>query len=266
MTTEEGSVQGVAYLRDKFYVVCDDSGSIFVYDVAPHYTRLDDIPLPCGGDDDQLSPCDLAACATTLGLYVTDCNRDCIWYISVIDRVTVTRWKNGIGDPYRLSVTADGMVIVPGEGQLNIFRPDGILELTVPLSNEVADPQHSVRTSAGTFIIATGDGKIVEVSAEGCIIRLCRGDVETPQHLAIDAVHGSIFVIDRRIGNERILLLDRQLKLRRVLLSRSDKDRVEGCCRIAFSDGLLLVGMDFEEENELQGGCMDVYSLATEKI
>ena len=57
--------------------------------------------------------------------------------------------------------------------------------------------------------------QVSEVSAEGQVLRQFSGSLCRPQHIAVDR-QGNIFVADSR--NDRILLLDAQLALRRVII------------------------------------------------
>jgi len=83
-------------------------------------------------------------------------------------------------------------------------------------------PEHAVESPTGTFIFAHRNTQMYwqqyqvnEVNTKGQVLRQFSGSLDWPVHIAIDS-QGHILVAD--YGNRRILLLDAQLALRRVIL------------------------------------------------
>jgi len=108
------------------------------------------------------------------------------------------------------------------------------------------DPEHAVESPTGTFVVGHGNTQlqqyqVSEVNTEGQVLRQFSGSLGWLEHIAIDS-QGHILVADW--GNRRILLLDAQLALRRVILDEhqlNDK-RPDRLCYEEQS-GQLLVGL-----------------------
>jgi len=83
------------------------------------------------------------------------------------------------------------------------------------------EPWHAVESPTGTFIIShrntqLDQDQVSEVNIEGQVLRQFSGSsLGWRQHIAVDR-QGNIFVADP--GKRRILLLDAQLALRRVII------------------------------------------------
>jgi len=110
---------------------------------------------------------------------------------------------------------------------------------------EYMETYHAVESPTGTFIVAhrnrqLNQDQVSEVSTEGQVLRQFSGH---SQHIAVDR-QGNIFVADSDMrDNGRILLLDGQLALRRVIVNqRQLSDRLPR--RICYTDqsGQLLIG------------------------
>jgi len=107
---------------------------------------------------------------------------------------------------------------------------------------------HAVESPTATFIVAHNNTQlrqyqISEVSTEGQVLRQFSGSLSWPQHIAVDR-RGNIFVADW--ANRRILLLDAQLALRRVIIdARQLNDRrPERLCYLEQSGQLLVALRD----------------------
>jgi len=103
--------------------------------------------------------------------------------------------------------------------QLRQFDAAGGDELRRVGLPDYMEPYHAVESPTGTFIVAhitqmTQD-QVSEVSTEGQVLRQFSGSLRWPAHIAVDR-QGNIFVADSI--NYRILLLDAQLALRRVII------------------------------------------------
>jgi len=102
------------------------------------------------------------------------------------------------------------------------------------------DPWHAVESPTGTFIVAHNNTQldqwqVSEVNTEGQVLRQFSGSsLGWPEHIAIDS-QGHILVADS--GSRRILLLDAQLALRRVIVEHQQPWRL---CYVEQSGQLLV--------------------------
>jgi len=108
------------------------------------------------------------------------------------------------------------------------------------------DPLHAVESPTGTFVVGHRNPQLTqlqvsEVNAEGRVLRQFSGSLGWPVHIAIDS-QGHILVADSE--SRRILLLDAQLALRRVIVDRHQLNdrRPLRLCYVEQS-GQLLVGL-----------------------
>jgi len=109
-------------------------------------------------------------------------------------------------------------------------------------------PEHAVESPTGTFVVAHRNTQmywqqyqVSEVNTEGQVLRQFSGSLGGPVHIAIDS-QGHILVAD--YGNRRILLLDAQLALRRVIVDQHQLND-ERPWRLCYEEqsGQLLVGL-----------------------
>ena len=232
---------GVTQLRDVVYVVSCWSSAICRYNATTH-RRLADIVitgLSC--------PWDIAACELTSQLYVAD--YQCVWRVSS-DGVDIQRWlTTSPSDTFRpltLSVTSSRLLVTSlDDKQLRQFDTAGGDELRRVGLPDYMVPLHAVESPTATFIVAHRNTQldrqqVSEVSTEGQVLRQFSGQ---SQHIAVDR-QGNIFVADSDMRvNGRILLLDAQLALRRVIINqRQLNDRMPS--RLCYTDqsGQLLIG------------------------
>ena len=108
------------------------------------------------------------------------------------------------------------------------------------------DPWHAVESPTGTFVVIhrntqLDQHQVSEVNTEGQVLRQFSGSLGGPPHIAIDS-QGHILVAD--LDRRRILLLDAQLALRRVIVDRHQLNdrRPLRLCYVEQS-GQLLVGL-----------------------
>jgi len=113
-------------------------------------------------------------------------------------------------------------------------------------------PLHAMESPTGTFIVNHENTElkqlqwqVSEVNTEGQVLRQFSGSrlspLDQPEHIAVDS-QGNIFVADYR--NDRILLLDAQLALRRVIIDEhqlNDKSPWRLCYKE--QSGQLMVGL-----------------------
>jgi len=135
-----------------------------------------------------------------------------------------------------------------GDRQLRQFDTAGGDELRRVRLPDYMNPEHAVESPTGTFIVIHYNAQldqqqVSEVNTEGQVLRQFSGSLGLPQHIAIDS-QGHILVADW--DNRRILLLDDQLALRRVIVDEHQlkNQRPWRLCYVEQS-GQLLVGFCF---------------------
>ena len=231
-------VVGVTQLRDVVYVVTiryeasGPSSTISRFN-ATTQQRLADLVIR----GFSRFPNDIAACELTSQLYVVD-HCECVWRVSS-DGVDIQRWlpksPSDTFKPWTLSVTSSRLLVTSHhtDKQLRQFDAAGGDELRRVNLPDYIFPWHAVESPTGTFIVdqwnaQLGPSEVSEVSTEGQVLRqFSSSSLCSPEHIAVDR-HGNIFVADRGThrgnvielypGNGRILLLDAQLSLRRVII------------------------------------------------
>jgi len=234
-------VRGVTQLRDVVYVVRDGSSTISRYDATTHQ-QLTDINLK-----DLRDPRDIAACELTSELYVAD-SWQCVWRVSS-DGADIQRWlPKSPSDrfrPYALSVTSSRLLVTSRIGrQLRQFDAAGGDELRRVGLLDYMEPLHAVESPTGTFIVAHNiqltQCQVSEVNNEGKVLRQFSGSLVWSGHIAVDR-QGNILVAD--YDKRRILLLDAQLALRRVIIDERQLNdrRPRRLCYLEQSGQLLVV-------------------------
>lgn len=252
-------IAGVAILKDSLYIVHRGQKQIIVNQATSPYRFLGKITL-----EGLQDPRDVAVCLKNSCLYISDSGHGCVWKVEVgaviANRDTkISAWVAKVGEPYTLAVISGGRVLmVQRPNTLRIYRADGTTFRTFQIKGDIAEPQHAVRTSKGTFIVSHGEKydkehRVCEVSAKGEILRsfgnkrdesdapceetgLRLVRLSNPRHLAIDK-SGRVLVVDSE--NNRIIRLDRKLCLIEVLRCPGD---VDGQVRLFCEAGRFLIG------------------------
>jgi len=213
-------VRGVTQLHDVVYIVCSGSSTIRRFNATTHQ-RLTDIDV-----EDLGFSRDIAACEQTSHVYVAD--SECVWRVSSSDEDMKRCWTQTPSDrfrPYTLSVTSS-RVLVTSLGTKQLMQLDEAgEELRRVQLPEYMEPWHAVESPSATFIVSHTNTQlnyqwqVSEVNTEGQVLRQFSGScllqLRPTSHIAVDS-RGNIFVAD--YGNHRILLLDAQLALRRVII------------------------------------------------
>jgi len=237
-------VKAVTQLRDVVYVVMWSS-AIRRYNATTH-RRLADIVVM-----GFRYPLGIAACELTCQLYVADYH--CVWRVSS-DGVDIQRWlpksPSHTFTPTTLSVTSSRLLMTSfRDRQLRQFDAAGGDELRrVGLPDYMA-PLHAVESPTATFIIdhvntELAHTQVSEVSTEGQVLRQFSDSLCWPAHIVVER-QGNIFVADYDKRRRRILLLDAQLALRRVIIdARQLNNRMP--VRLCYTEqsGQLLVGFE----------------------
>jgi len=213
-------VVGVTQLHDIVYIICLESSAVRRFSTITHQ-RLSDIDVK-----GLREPWDIAGCDITSQIYIAD-NGNCIWRVSS-DGVDAEHWLPKLPldkiSPWTLSLTSSRLLvtsILSHRHQLIQFdAPGGDKLRCIPLPDYMF-PYHAVESPTRTFILShfnsqLNKDQISQVSTEGQVLRQFSGSVDCAQHIAVDS-YGNIFVADS--GNGRVLLLDAQLSLRRVIVN-----------------------------------------------
>jgi len=221
-----GYVRGrpITQLYDVVYIVCRGSSAIVRFDAVTHQ-RLDDITV------EGLSlPVDIAACELTSSVYISEL-AECVWRVSS-DGEDIKRWlsksPSDTFSPHKLSVSSSRLLVESRDPkQLRQFDAVGDELRQVDLPDDM-EPHHAVESSTGTFIVSHRDTQVKqchvsEVNTGGQVLRQFSGSSLIPlgftPHVAVDS-QGNIFVtgLHSDCDTGRILLLDSQLALRRVII------------------------------------------------
>jgi len=235
----------VTQLHDVVYIVCHKTSTILRFNATTHQ-RLTDIVV-----EYLRSPRDIVACERTSQVYVADW-RKCIWRVSSDgEDIKPKSLFDSRLEPRSLSVTSTRLLVTSYlTCQLIQFDAVGDELRRVQLPDDMT-PWHAVESPTGTFIVShynkqLRQDQVSEVNTGGEVLRqFSRSHLSslrfTP-HVAVDS-HGNILVVDGH--NRRILLLDAQLTLRRVVVDRhqlNDKQPHRLCYKE--QSGQLLVGLD----------------------
>jgi len=257
------TVEGVAQLHDVVYVVfvesscwredtCGeiqleklsfDSTAILMFNATTRQL-LRDINVT-----DLKESHDIVACEQTFQLYIDD--QECVWRMSA-DGADIQHWLPRSPDdtfkPWTLSVTSTRLLVTSRvTRQLRLFDAVGDELRRVQLPDHMR-PRHAVESPTGTFIVGLYNrqlehDQVAEVNTSGKVLRQFSGSRLSPlrytEHIAIDS-HGNIFVAD--YDNRRILLLDAQLSLCRVIIAEHQPNYKPKRLCYREQSGQLLVG------------------------
>ena len=262
---------GVTTLNNKIFVVYYESSFIVVYMSQEPYTRLPNIPI-----NGLKYPSVIAAGSSCL--YVSDVGA--IWRVKAADS-KVDQWLSGV-KAASVSVTSEEKLVllvwVDVQGsveertlswhcEIHIYSPGAVKETVIKLSRDIIGPLSAVMTQRKTFIVSYGltwheMNRVCEVDMTGRTLKAfgsapgkAVGQLNYPRHVSLDNEE-RIIVADTR--NRRVLLLNKQLMLQRVLVKwphPQSPDDVGGPQRLHCDShsGRLLVG--------LYSGHVDIYQL-----
>jgi len=210
----------VTQLHDVVYTVSRDIARVFKFNATTH-ERLADIDIK-----GLRHSWDIASCEQSSQVYIAD-NEECVWRVSA-DGADIKLWlpksPSDTFKPWSLSVTSTRLLVTSQAAkQLMQFDAEGSELRRVQLPDYVR-PWYSVESPRGTFIVCHDNTDlkqhlINEVDNDGKMLRQFTGSREPSLrfslHVAADS-RGNVFVADPE--SCRILLLDAQLKLRRVIV------------------------------------------------
>jgi len=232
--TEQRGVVGVTTLNNKIYVVYLDLPLIVVYMSQQPYTRLPNISV-----NGLKNPFGIAAGSSCL--YLNDGGIHAIWRVKAADS-KVDQWLTGMWAS-SVSVTSEEklvlLVVVDKQGsweernwtwycEIQIYSRGAVKETVVKLSRDITCPWCVVMTTRKTFILSYGDewhemNRVCEVDMTGRMLKAFGsapgedvGQLNIPFHLSLDDEE-RVIVADS--VNNRVLLLNKQLMLQRVLVT-----------------------------------------------
>jgi len=273
--TERQIAAGVTTLNDKIFVVYTSLPFIVVYMSRQPYTRLPNISI-----NGLEEPFDIVAGSSCL--YVSDIGSLAIWRVKAADN-KVDQWLSG-ELVMSVSVTSEEklvlLVAVDRQGseeernwthycEIHVYSSGAVKETVIKLSRDIfTSPWCAVMTTRKTFIVCYGRewhemNRVCEVDMTGHMLKAFGsapgegvGQLKVPFRLSLDDEE-RIIVVD--CFNNRVLLLNKQLMLQRVLVTWNDPqsltDGAIGPLRLHCDrhSGRLLVG--------LANGHVDIYQL-----
>ena len=271
--TEQRAVLGVTTLNDKIFVVYDELPFIVVYMSQQPYTQLPNISI-----NGLKNPFDIAASSRCL--YVSDVGSLAVWRVKAADS-KVDPWLSGVL-AMSVSVTSEKklMLLVAVDvqgireernttwrGEIQIYSRGTVKETVIKLSPDITAPWCVVMTMKKTFIVSYGIewhemNRVCEVDMTGRMLKAFGstpgdgvGQLNTPYSVSLDDDE-RIIVADT--FNHRLLLLNKQLMLQRVLVTWHPPtlSDAQGPRRLHYDShsGKLLVG--------LHNGHLDIYQHA----
>lgn len=271
--TEQRGVIGVTTLNNKIFVVYGELPFIVVYMSQQPYTRLPNISV-----NGLKSPADIAAGSSCL--YLSDGGSRAIWRVKAADS-KVDQWLSGVV-AVSVSVTSEEklvlLVVVDAQGseeernwtgycEIQIYSRGAVKETVIKLSRDITCPHCVVMTTRKTFIVSYGwewheMNRVCEVDMTGRMLKAFGsapgedvGQLNMPLGVSLDDEE-RVIVAD--LLNNRVLLLNKQLMLQRVLVTwhpRPDSHDAGEPARLHYDShsGRLLVG--------LNDGHVDIYQL-----
>jgi len=265
----------VTTLNNKIFVVYEKLPFIAIYMSQQPYTRLPNIPI-----NGLKSPYDIAAGSRCL--YMSDPLSDAIWRVKAADSKVskVNLWLSGVV-AVSVSVTSEEKLVLlvvvdiqgsvvehngTWRGEIHIYSRGAVKETVIKLSPDITAPHCVVMTTRKTFIVSYGAewhemNRVCEVDMTGRMLKAFGstpgdgvGQLNGPWSVSLDDDE-RIIVADT--FNQRVLLLNKQLMLPRVLVSFHPQSRGDawGPCRLHYDShsGRLLVGFFH--------GHVDIYQL-----
>jgi hypothetical protein len=251
----ESDVAGISEFRNKLYVACDQSKSIIVFNGSPPFDILGNIQI-----QEMKNPNDIVVCIDTSQLYIADYEQRAIWRVNLLSYKQVDKFISTQWQPFSLSTKSRRLLITPYDGNaLFIYGDDGVLMKHIQLPHYMR-ATHAVETTHNTYIVShysrLGPGdtllsehtSVSEIDINGRVVRIFNsqhndiGSIQfnVPQYLAL-AGNNHVIVADRL--NERIVVLNEDLQLKRVLINSSHGQQPRRLC-LSQRTGLLFIAMD----------------------
>jgi len=276
--TKRRPVRGVTTLNNKIFIIYYELPYIVVYMSHEPYTRLRNIYIK-----GLRHPRDIAAGSSCL--YMSDTGIDAIWQVNAADsKVDIQVWLSGL-KAMSVSVTSEEKLVllvkidmIEGSveerslnyhGEIHIYSAGAVKETVIKLSPDIVSPFCVAMTTGKTFIVSYGlelheMNRVCEVDMNGLVLKAFGsapgkdvGQLNTPLRVSLDG-DDRIMVTDTY--NQRVLLLNKELVLQRVLVTWHQRSHYVDAgypFRLHYDShsGKLLVG--------LGTGQLDIYQLHT---
>ena len=268
MNTGIHDVWGVACLESTVYWISQPSDVIQAASMGTRPTYCWYITIK-----GMKNPRDIACSSLTSNIYVADCEGDCVWLVK--NEIDTEKWLHGVGRPRALSVTpGDRILILSSNGRLFLYGSDRQHLTAVELPNDLQRPRHALELDENRFVVCCSVNTLSHKRMHRYLYRPYRregpvvaeilqryhrynhsrqyvgktygrvkgrnpGHLNRPLHLACDD-DGWIFVADT--DNSRVLLIDRNLNLHRILMSTDDDGQIKPyrLCYVKESGRLLI--------------------------
>jgi hypothetical protein len=250
---ENQLVNGVAEFNYKLFAICEGSTTVHVFNSSSPFNRLENIELR-----GLIDPLDIVVCSDTSQLYIADCQQCAIWRVNLLSYKQVDKFISTQWQPYSLSTKSRRLLITPGDGDaLFIYGDDGVLLKHIQLPRYM-NATHAMETTHNTYIVSylsrLGDTllseyeSVSEIDINGRVVRIFDsqhndiGSIQFNKPLYL-ALAGNNHVIVADSYNERIVVLNEDLQLKRVLINSSHGQQP---ARLYLSQrtGLLFIAMD----------------------
>ena len=216
LQSSSAAVYGIAILQHELYIARDRSNVIEVYDVnTPLHSCLRSLTVTVKSLFQQVRPLDIASCAKSLSLYISDAANSRLHRVEPASGRVVDTWRVD-AQSWGVSVTARGTVIVcnRGAGLLSEYTSCGKLVRRVRLPDDVAQPVHAVELRS-RFVVSHYDvdesnsagARVCVVDDSGAVQRE-HTQLSQPHHLAAVSDDEWSLVVVADCGNNRVKLLD----------------------------------------------------------
>jgi hypothetical protein len=255
LQVEKETVTGVTEFNNKLFVICSQSTTVHVFNSNSPFSRLENIEI-----QGLLNPRDIVVCSDSSQLYIADYKQRVIWRVNLLSYKEVDRFISTQWQPLSLSTKSRRLLITPGDGDaLFIYGDDRVLLKHIQLPHYM-HATHAVETPHNTYIVShcstlgAGDTllseheSVSEIDINGRVVRIFNsqhndiGSIQFngPWYLAL-ACNNHVIVADRL--NERIVALNEDLQLKRVLINSSHGQQPKRLC-LSQRTGLLFIVMD----------------------
>jgi hypothetical protein len=228
----ESDITGVTEFNNTLYVACGGSNIIHMFKSVSPFNSLENFAVRGSNN-----PIDIVVCSDTSQLYIAD--RECaIWRVNLlsykqVDKFISTQWK-----PLSLSTKSRRLLITPWDGDaLFIYGDDGVLLKHIQLPHYM-HATHAMETTHNTYIVShwsrlgrddtllSEHMSVSEIDINGRVVRIFNsqhndiGSIQfnVPRYLAL-AGNNHVIVADR--FSERIVVLNEDLQLKRILINSS---------------------------------------------
>jgi hypothetical protein len=261
----EKDVSCLTEFNGQLYVGVVGSASVQVFVSRPPFSRLDDITVQGLND-----PADIVVCRDTSQLYIADGGSQyAIWRVNLLCNKQVDKFITIQWQPYSLSVNSRRLLITPYDGAaLFLYSDDGSLLNHIKLPDYMW-ARHAVETTHNTYIVShrnryTEDtqsehNSVSEVNVDGQVVRTFNS-----QHIDIDsiqfnaplylALYDNNHVIVADGLNERVVVLNEDLKLKRVLMTSLGQQPMRLC--LSKSTGIMFIKCYYSSD-------IDIYKVVT---